>query len=260
MGLVRGDMVVGKKHFSSVLKHAYEKAVTAANIKAGFRKAGIYPLSREAVDMTQIVNLVPTAAAAPTSSTAAAAPSSCCQGVPSATTAVASSSSVVPTCSVCPTCNRSTKNYLVETGLIPQYLVDILVTPTFGQRAEGIGRRVPLQARVITSEDYVAHLDNLEAKEKEKEEQKKKRKEEQEKNREAKRARQANAARGRGASAMDDGSYCSICKNTLPPGSNAEVDEWIQCDLCQLWFHMVCVEADTVPDGEWLCHKCGVTI
>ncbi|KAK7130403.1 hypothetical protein R3I93_019897 [Phoxinus phoxinus] len=75
MGLVRGDMVVGKKHFSSVLKHAYEKAVTAANIKAGFRKAGIYPLSREAVDMTQIVKLVPTAAAAPTSSTAAAAPS-----------------------------------------------------------------------------------------------------------------------------------------------------------------------------------------
>ncbi|KAK7162430.1 hypothetical protein R3I93_006663 [Phoxinus phoxinus] len=211
-------MVVGKKHFSSVLKHAYEKAVTAANIKAGFRKAGIYPLSREPVDMTQIVKLMPTAAAVPTSftaadaptfftavpisSTAAAAPSSCCQGVSSSTTAMASSSSVVPTCStsptcsVCPTCNRSTKNDLVETGLIPQYLADILVTPTFGQRAEGIRCRVPLQARVITSEDYVAHLDNLEAKEKEKEEQKKKRKEEQQKNREAKRARQAKAARG----------------------------------------------------------------
>ncbi|XP_067283522.1 uncharacterized protein [Pseudorasbora parva] len=337
MGLVRGDMVVGKKHFSAVLKHAYEKAVTAANIKAGFRKAGIYPLSREAVDMTQIVKLIPssstaaaapssavpssttavassssavptssTAAAAPssavpssttavassssavpTSSTAAAAPSSAVpssttavassssavptsstaaaapsSAVPSSTTAVAFSSSAVPTCSpspVCPTCHKSKKNYLVETGLIPQYLADILVTPTFGQKAEGIRRRVPLQARVITSDDYVAHLDNLEAKEKEKDEQKKKRKEEQEKNREAKRARQAKGVR-RVAPVIDDGSYCSICKSTLPPGSNAEVDEWIQCDLCQLWFHMACVGADTVPDGEWLCHKCGVTI
>ncbi|XP_077062847.1 uncharacterized protein LOC143715091 [Siphateles boraxobius] len=214
MGLVRGDMVVGKKHFSSVLKHAYEKAVTTANIMAGFRKAGIYPLSREAVDMTQIVKLVPTAAAVPASS---AVPSS-------STTVVSSSSSALPTCSsspVCPTCNRSAKNPLVETGLIPQYLADILVTPTFGRRAKGIRRRVPLQARVITSDDYVAHLDKLEAKEKKEE---KKRKEEQEKKRESKRARQAKAAK-RGAPAMEDGSHCFICKSTLPPGSNAEDDE-----------------------------------
>lgn len=54
MGLVRGEMVVGKKHFSSVLKHAHEKAVTANNIISGFRKAGTYSLSREAVDMTQV--------------------------------------------------------------------------------------------------------------------------------------------------------------------------------------------------------------
>ena len=54
MGLVRGDMMIGKKQFSSVLKHAHEKAVTAENIMAGFRKAGIHPLSKEAVDMTQV--------------------------------------------------------------------------------------------------------------------------------------------------------------------------------------------------------------
>lgn len=54
MGLVRGDMVIGKKQFSSVLKHTHEKAATTENIMAGFQKADIHPLSKEAVDMTQI--------------------------------------------------------------------------------------------------------------------------------------------------------------------------------------------------------------
>ncbi len=54
MGLVRGDLVVGKEQFSAVLKYAHEKAVTPDNIRAGFRKAGIHPLSRGAVDMTQV--------------------------------------------------------------------------------------------------------------------------------------------------------------------------------------------------------------
>ncbi|KAJ8333738.1 hypothetical protein SKAU_G00410570 [Synaphobranchus kaupii] len=53
MGLVRGDLVVGKKQFSPLLKHVYPTAVTAENVKAGFRKAGIFPLSREAVDTAQ---------------------------------------------------------------------------------------------------------------------------------------------------------------------------------------------------------------
>ncbi len=55
MGLVRGDIVVGKKQFSPVLKHVYPTAVTAQNVKAGFRKAGIFPLSRAAVDTTQAI-------------------------------------------------------------------------------------------------------------------------------------------------------------------------------------------------------------
>ncbi len=55
MGLVRGDIVVGKRQFSALLKHVYPTAVTAKNIKAGFRKAGIFPLSRAAVDTTQVI-------------------------------------------------------------------------------------------------------------------------------------------------------------------------------------------------------------
>ncbi|KAK9958181.1 hypothetical protein ABG768_012355 [Culter alburnus] len=61
MGLVRGDLVVGKKQFSPLLKTIYPTAVTAQNIKAGFRKAGIFPLSRGAVDTTQVVRVLPSA-------------------------------------------------------------------------------------------------------------------------------------------------------------------------------------------------------
>ncbi|KAI2645013.1 MFS-type transporter clz9 [Labeo rohita] len=55
MGLVRGDVVVGKKQFSALLKHVYPTAATAENIKAGFHEAGIFPLSRAAVDTTQVI-------------------------------------------------------------------------------------------------------------------------------------------------------------------------------------------------------------
>ncbi len=55
MCLVRGDIVVGKKQFSALLKHVYPTAVTAQNAKAGFRKAGIFSLSRAAVDTTQVI-------------------------------------------------------------------------------------------------------------------------------------------------------------------------------------------------------------
>ncbi len=46
---------MGKKQFSPVLKHVYPTAITAQNVKAGFRKAGIFPLSRAAVDTTQVI-------------------------------------------------------------------------------------------------------------------------------------------------------------------------------------------------------------
>lgn len=84
-------------------------------------------------------------------------------------TAVSTSSappSLSPASDKWPACNQHTKNY--EAGLI--------TTPTFVQKAGGVRRGLPLQPRVITSDEYVAQLDRLEAGEKEKEGQKKKRK------------------------------------------------------------------------------------
>lgn len=54
MGLVRGDLVVGKSHLPAVLKSAQLKAVTLSNIKSGFRKTGLFPLNRMAVDSSKV--------------------------------------------------------------------------------------------------------------------------------------------------------------------------------------------------------------
>ena len=91
--------------------------------------------------------------------------------------------------------------------------------------------------------------------EKEKEEKKKKRKAELERKRGEKKVRQE-----KGSPSLDNVGHCAICRSIAPPGSDADFDQWIQCELCQLWFHYVCVGLDVVPDGEWLCHKCGVNV
>lgn len=107
-----------------------------------------------------------------------------------------------------------------------------------------------LEARVITSDEYVAHLDRLAEEEKEKEDQKKERKEEQQKKTGEKRARQEEAP------TMENVGHCAICRSLTPPGSDADIDEWVQCELCGMWFHLACLNVGDVPDREWLCHKC----
>ncbi|XP_062849708.1 uncharacterized protein LOC134311989 [Trichomycterus rosablanca] len=50
-----GDMVDGKRQFSAILKEAFQEAVTADNIKEGFRITGLFPLSREADNISKAI-------------------------------------------------------------------------------------------------------------------------------------------------------------------------------------------------------------
>ncbi|KAK9976532.1 hypothetical protein ABG768_021737 [Culter alburnus] len=289
MGLVRGDLVVGKKQFSPLLKTIYPTAVTAQNIKAGFRKAGIFPLSRGAVDTTQVVRVLPSAdgsdatqsitpttpSATPSSApvTPSATPSSAPvtpSATPSSTHATLThTSSTQPTDTTsatpsttqtpCSSCNRvAPKNYLVAAGIIPESLANVLMSPAL-ERKEKVRRRIPLPARVITSDQYFNLLVEKEAEEKEKEEKKRKRKEEMEKKKEEKRQAQEAKRQKKQAAPVtdDDGEHCALCRRVVPPGSGDEaIDEWVQCDLCHLWFHLQCTGVEQVPDTAWLCHKC----
>ncbi|ROL41877.1 Myb-like protein V [Anabarilius grahami] len=97
MGLVRGDLVVGKKQFSPLLKNVYPTAVIAQNIKAGFRKAGIFPLSRGAVDTTQVVRVLPSADGSDTTqSITPTTPSATPSSAPVTPSATPSSAPVTP--------------------------------------------------------------------------------------------------------------------------------------------------------------------
>ncbi|XP_042578769.1 tigger transposable element-derived protein 6-like [Cyprinus carpio] len=196
MGLVRGDIVVGKKQFSALLKHVYPTAVTAQNIKAGFRKAGIFPLSRAAVDTTKVVRVLPSVDGSDaTQSSPAATPSitpSIAPTVPSiapTTPSITSPTDIsVITQTPCPTCNINKvghKNYLVAAGVIPESLANVLMSPAL-ERKEKVRRRIPLPARVITSDEYFDLLVEKETEEKDKEEKKRKRKEEMAKKKEEK--------------------------------------------------------------------------
>ncbi|KAJ8369614.1 hypothetical protein SKAU_G00096420 [Synaphobranchus kaupii] len=163
----------------------------------------------------------------------------------------------------CPTCKRVTpKNYLVAAGIIPESLANILMSPAL-EKQDKVRRRLPLPARVITSDEYFNLGAQKEAEEKEKEDKKKKRKEDKAKKKEERRQAQEERRQVQEAKrqrkqapppAEQDGEHCAICRCLVPPGSADDtVDEWVQCEICQLWFHLQCAE---VPDTEWLCMKC----
>ncbi|CAM4570275.1 unnamed protein product [Leuciscus chuanchicus] len=257
MGLVRGDFVVGKKQFSSLLKAVYPTAVTAQNIKAGFRKAGIFPLSRGAVDTTQVVRVLPSVDARPSSapvttsdtpsitlvtpsatpSFAPVTPSDTPSGAPATlthtysdnTTDTQTSNTPSTTPTPFPTCKRGIpKNYLVAAGVIPESLANVLMSPALDRR-EKVRRRLPLPARVITSDEYVRLLEQKEAEEKEKEEKKRKCKEDMAKKKEEK--TQAQEAKRQKIQAPppieEDGKHCAVCSRVVPPGSgDGAIDEW----------------------------------
>uniref|UniRef100_A0A4W5MFY0 HTH CENPB-type domain-containing protein n=1 Tax=Hucho hucho TaxID=62062 RepID=A0A4W5MFY0_9TELE len=179
LGLVQGDLVIGKKHFSARLREAYPQAVTKKNIMAGFKKAGIFPLNREAFDSSQLVKLEPT------TPNPKAATSEATSGTPDPKAAEAPTTPATPTTPAatpflvpggcCPTCGQRAPptNPLVAAGLVSPDLANILVPPVFQTSNRQKGKRqLLLPARVITSDEYNKLLHQQEAEEKEKQERK----------------------------------------------------------------------------------------
>ena len=51
---------------------------------------------------------------------------------------------------------------------------------------------------------------------------------------------------------------CALCKKKDDPRVKGQkVVEWIACDVCDLWYHKLCVEVDEFDDDEqFTCKKC----
>ncbi|KAG1959341.1 hypothetical protein F2P79_007101 [Pimephales promelas] len=56
--------------------------------------------------------------------------------------------------------------------------------------------------------------------------------------------------------------YCSVCgqKDTKTNGKKDQKEElctWVQCELCQRWFHVQCLKTNLPPEEEpWVCGLC----
>ncbi|KAL2087951.1 hypothetical protein ACEWY4_016779 [Coilia grayii] len=55
LGLVRGNLTIGKRNFTPVQKVTLEQACNPHNIRSGFLKTGLFPLDRKAVDESKLV-------------------------------------------------------------------------------------------------------------------------------------------------------------------------------------------------------------
>ncbi|KAL2102343.1 hypothetical protein ACEWY4_001511 [Coilia grayii] len=388
LGLVRGNLT--PRNFTPVLKVALEQACNPRNIRSGFRKTGLFPLDRKAVDESKLIkglhhpsdtsstspsstgedaptastsssvytdaaNAVPDtvprsttvdstcdvaedpstttsstvsshrgpatititttttvltpwgspassssatttspasssptiiAAASPTTTIAAAASlTTIAATAASPTTTIAAAASNTTATGQCPTCRRF-PNPLVTAGVIPAALADILLPPHFDRPARGRGRRMPLPARVITSEEHAAFLAAKRAEEARKQQvrqdranqrqirqqqlaaqraasaaartareaARQQREAAQQEARQAREARQASARAAREAQEANrrdrqNQVLCALC-------GEGGVLLFLQCDGCSLWYHAECVDVGVVPEGAWCCGAC----
>ncbi|XP_062862390.1 uncharacterized protein LOC134324465 [Trichomycterus rosablanca] len=143
MILVNEDSVVGKCQFSAILKHAYHQAVTPEIIKQGFRRTGLFPLCRNAVNTSQMVKRGPSRDGS-------------LPGFPSpppSATSMLSASTAPEEYSAC----QQLPNPLMPSCIIPESLADVLGFPRF-VKLEQTSRCLTLSARGKTSNEGTVAL------------------------------------------------------------------------------------------------------
>ena len=63
---VTGDYQnINKTNFTAVFKESFERSMSLASIKNGFRKTGIYPFNAEAIDKTRLILIKPSLSSTP---------------------------------------------------------------------------------------------------------------------------------------------------------------------------------------------------
>ena len=63
---VTGDYQnIDKTNFTAIFKESFERSMSLATIKNGFRKTGIYPFNPEAIDKTRLIPIEPSPSSTP---------------------------------------------------------------------------------------------------------------------------------------------------------------------------------------------------
>ncbi|CAG2211447.1 unnamed protein product [Mytilus edulis] len=127
-----------KKEFAQVLSTAVDKALSPYIVKNAFRKCGILPFNREAIDRKKLA--------------------------PLDKSYKGSTSDHTDTDPLCHSCGQFVYGHpLVKEGLIPQDLADIFV-PIIGKAKKQLNTRVVTVARVITGLEWRKQLEDKEEK------------------------------------------------------------------------------------------------
>ncbi|XP_053400930.1 uncharacterized protein LOC128557557 [Mercenaria mercenaria] len=284
MPFARRGTRLSKIHFPAVLRHAMEQA-TPASIRKSFEVTGLCPLSRAAIDTSQLLR----PAFGPV--------------------AVGGESTISTTC---PTCGHFVTNPLVTMGIVTEPLARVLLPPPTAPLTEKkqSSKRVE-KGRVLSTQEILSSLQEKEKKEEERraaiatrkleaekrreakakdaeerrlkraEEQTKraeKRKREEEEKAERKRLREERKAQKEARSlrreivVIDElraSMYiCNVCGGRGRKDDEVNGVEWYGCDGCEAWYHDGClsvrelefVRVSLNERSDWLCKSCSACL
>ena len=123
---VTGDYQnINKTNFITIFKESFERSMSLATIKNGFRKTGIYPFNPEAIDKTRLIPIEPSPSSTPL------IPTSMLPGVESTPVENLEKSehNFTITSSEKTPWATSTQNILTKMNIVPQYLADVFYLP-----------------------------------------------------------------------------------------------------------------------------------
>ncbi|XP_053381964.1 uncharacterized protein LOC128549365 [Mercenaria mercenaria] len=265
LGFVNRSFTVQRAEFPIVLRHALEQT-TPASVRVAFAVTGIVPFNPKAIDTSQLVP--------PTFKKTNP------QNGNKENTNVRS----------CETCGSFLVNPLVDQGLIPERMADVLMPPPMPPMKSGkkASRRVP-EGRVISGDEMLKLLKEKEdaaRREKEEKEERQRQREErriqrqkEEEERLVKRQKREEDRRSKALSKEMDRMKravggrlaakkftCSVCGERGRMNDEINGVMWYGCDesMCERWYHEECLsmrEREYLLESmsercDWFCRQC----
>ena len=125
-----------------------------------------------------------------------------------------------------------------------------------------------MQSRVLTSDDHVKKIQEKKDEDECRKREIEKRKKEREERKEAKSKKTTSSKKGKQPMQTTSDSpapvvtvvdleVCNMCKRVEPESGEDDV-QWIECDTCECWYHVVCVGMDETDCGDtyFVCEDC----
>lgn len=122
-------------------------------------------------------------------------------------------------------------------------------------------------SRVLTSEEFVRKLEEKTSEEEKRKLEVAKRKKEREERKQLKMEEKKNKTSGKRPAVKkvqeqpeveEDTELCECCKRREPEGEEEDV-EWVECDTCEKWFHVICLGVTDIAelgDSYFVCANC----